>query len=422
MEAGGLVIVAVLIFGYAMVSRRLSTTPITGPILFATAGVVLGPLLLGVIEADLEDEAIKLLLEVTLALVLFNDATEVLPPVLRAELPIAGRLLGIGLPLTMFLGVVAAALILTDLSLPEAAIVGVLLAPTDAALGQAVVSNERVPARIRQALNIESGLNDGLAVPVFGLAIAAAEAELEGSASILVQFAVDLALAVALGAAIGFIGARLSLYATERGWISTAWRAVAPAALALCCFASADWLGASGFIAAFVGGVAFGSQIRGRFTEAAVFSDGAAHLLTMLSFFVFGAAILTPVIEEIEVAVVVYAMLSLTLIRIVPVVIALAGSRLGWQTVSYLAWFGPRGLASIVFAAIVVIDTDLPGADTIVMAMAVTVAASILVHGATAWAGSDAYGNWWQEKSSREPDMTESVPVRTPVRRIRMES
>jgi NhaP-type Na+/H+ or K+/H+ antiporter len=421
MSASGIAILAALTFGYAIASRRLSTTPVTGPMLFAVAGVILGPRLLGFVDADLSDGVIRVLLEVTLALVLFNDATEVPPSTLRDEVPIAGRLLGIGLPLTIVFGVVTAALLLTDLSLAEAAIVGVVLAPTDAALGQAVVGNERVPARIRHALTVESGLNDGLVVPVFGLAVAWAEVELESGGSILAEFAADLGIAVVVGATLGWVGGRVVVAASQRQWVGTTWRAVAPAALALCCFAAAEWLGASGFIAAFVGGVAFGAHTCDRFPEIVVFSDGAGHLMTMLSFFVFGAAILSPALDDLSVGIVVYAVLSLTVLRILPVAVSLVGSGLGRQTVSYLAWFGPRGLASIVFASILVIETDLPGAETISLVMAAAVTLSIALHGATAWLGSNAYADWWQAMEMVQPGMVEGGPVANPVRRSRLE-
>lgn len=420
MGASGFTVLALLVFGYGLIARRLRSTPLSGPMVFAAAGVLLGPVGLDLFDVAPEEEVIRILLEITLALVLFTDASQVGLRAVRDEVPIAGRLLGIGLPLTIVLGSAAAALILTELSLAEAAIVGVILAPTDAALGQAVVANERVPERIRHALTVESGLNDGLVVPIFGLAIAWAEAELEASARIFVEFGADLAIAAAVGIALGWIGGRVVVVASERRLMGPRWRAVAPAALAVACLTSAEGLGASGFIAAFVAGALFGTVTKGRYPDAVVFIDDSAHLLTMLSFFVFGAAILSPAIAEIGAGMLLYAALSLTVVRFFAVAAASIGSRVERPTVAYLAWFGPRGLASIVFATTVVIETDLPGAPIISLVMAATVTASIVLHGATAWLGSNAYADWWSAMGAGGADMVEAGPVRAPVWRGRL--
>lgn len=417
MESIGLAFLAALVFTYAVVSRRLARTPVSGPMVFVAAGLLMSERFFGWAPVGVETETIRFLLELTLALVLFTDATEVRLSELRRSVGIDGRLLLLGLPLCMVLGTFAAAVLLTDLSVWEAAAVGVLLAPTDAALGQAVVSNERVPQRIRQALNVESGLNDGLAVPVFALVLAAAEAEFTSRPSLVADIGVELVVAALVGGLLGALAGRVLVAASARGYVGPIWRAVAPAAVAVGCYAVADVFEASGFIAAFLGGIFFGRSTRIALPESGAFSDGAAHLLTMLSFFAFGAAMLGPRLGDLSIPLIVYALLSLTVVRLLPVLASLAGAGLALPTRLYIGWFGPRGLASIVFAATVVIDTNLPGSETIVSVMAVTVLASVVLHGATAWWGSNRYADWSRAMAAAAPEM---APVEHPVRRSRM--
>jgi len=419
-ETTGLIVLAGLVFLFAVFSKRLARTAITGPMLFVTAGLLLGPVGLDVVAADISDVTVQMLFELTLALVLFTDATEVSLRTLREEVPLAGRLLGIGMPLTMVLGGGVATVMFTDLSFWEGMLVGVILAPTDAALGQAVVSNRRVPERIRQALNVESGLNDGLALPIFALVLAIAQAEYTAGSGTIVKMVVDLGAAIAIGGAVGAFAGWLMRYASEHGWVGRTWRSIAPAAIALLCFGLADFTGASGFLAAFVGGVLFGFFTRKALPDIVVFSDGAAHLLTMLSFFVFGAMILAPRLGDLTWSVAVYAVASLTLIRLVPVAISMLGSNLEWESVVYLGWFGPRGLASIVFASIVFLEADLPGTELIILLMAATVGLSVYLHGATAWHGSNAYSDWAQRMGDEMEDMTEGGEVEHKVRRSRL--
>jgi len=420
-ESAAVVILAILVFLFAIFSGRLARSPVSGPMLFVTAGILLGSAGLSWVTTEVGDGIMQFVLEITLALVLFTDATDVSLRTLRDEVPLSSRLLGIGMPITMVVGGGLAAVLFTDLEFWEGMLVGVMLAPTDAALGQAVVANRRVPARIRQALTVESGLNDGLALPIFSVVLAIAEVEFEASPRIFIEIGVDLVIAIAAGVIVGYLAGVAMAFATERGWVGDAWRSIGPAAVAIGLFAATDLSGLSGFIAAFVGGIFFGHATRERVPGVAVFSEGAAHLLTMLSFFVFGAAIFGPIIGDLTWPIVGYALLSLTIIRMVPVALSLIGTDLEWRTVGYLGWFGPRGLASIVFMTILVLEAELPGKPTMVLVVAATVALSVYLHGATAWWGSNHYASWYESMGKEMEDMTESGAVSLEVRRSRLE-
>lgn len=395
--------VAACLLLYALVQKRLSTTPITGPILFMAAGMLASSQALGIIEGGIDVTlVVDVLFQLTLVLVLFTDASSLTFSSWRKDADYPARLLGIGLPLTIAVGTVFAVVLFTDLNVWEAAIIGAIIAPTDAALGQAVVSNPRVPERIRQALDVESGLNDGISLPFVLIFIALAEQAQDANA--LAIFAGEIGVAVAVGAGVGFIGGWALDRSTSAGWINTAWSNLAVISIALLAFIVADVSGGSGFIATFAAGLSYGHITR---TEIAPneFLAGTAGLgLIQISFLAFGALIVMPVFENFTWELAVMALLALTVARMVPVAISMIGTRLTLPTLLYMGWFGPRGLATIVFASLVVTQSDLAGIDTIVAAATATVAASVVLHGLTSFPGSEAYGNWYerQDKTSLE--------------------
>ena len=409
----GLVLVAGALFVYSVVSRRLSTTIFTGPIIFVSLGLLLGPEAAGWVELELNTGIIELLLEATLVLVLFSDAMSINTSRWRQEASVPGRLLGVGLPLTIAVGWFLAATIFGDLEFFEAALVGVILAPTDAALGQAVVSNPRVPERIRQGLNVESGLNDGIALPVFFVILEAARVE-EGDlafTTLLSEIGKEVALALAIGIAVGWLGSKAITYASRRDWLERASRRGSLAALAFAAYALADTVGGSGFIAAWVAGLVVGRYVCRAFPNVQDFVEEASHILTLLSFFVFGALVLAPALTDVTWEVALYAVLSLTLIRMVPVALSMLGEGMRPPSVAYLAWFGPRGLASIILVLIAAEDANLAGIGLIKLIMAITVGLSVFAHGVTAWWGSNAYADWYESHRKVHPDMMESEPM-----------
>jgi NhaP-type Na+/H+ or K+/H+ antiporter len=293
-------------------------------------------------------EAVFVVAELALMLLLFTDAARIDPRRLRGNvLPL--RLLGIGLPLTIGLGTVLALLLLSDLEPWECAIVAAILAPTDAALGQAVVSSPALPLRIRQALNVESGLNDGGSVPFLTLFIALAAAE-EGIEGGWLQFTLEqIGYGALIGAAVGAVGGTALRYAAQRGWTAPVFEQLALAALAVIAWLLADLPGGNGFIAAFVGGGAAGMTMGPLRERVLDFTEEEGELLNLAVFFIFGV-FAADVLGDVTWEVVAYAVLSLTLVRMLPVAVAVIGLGLRPATVAFLGWFGPRGLASIILA------------------------------------------------------------------------
>lgn len=405
--------IALCLLAFALVEKRLSTTPITGPIVFVGLGLLASGDAIGIIETD--DEAVvtvvNSLFQGTLALLLFTDASALHFRSWRRDASLPGRLLGIGLPLTIALTTVFAVVLFTDLSIWEAAIIGAITAPTDAALGQAVVSNPRVPERIRQGLDVESGLNDGISLPFLLIFIALAEEDAGGTGALL-TFAREIGVAAGVGILVGALGSALVVWAAKTGSMGTAWSNVAIISIALIAFIGADVLGGSGFIAAFVAGLAYGHTLRDRVKNTEILAEELGLALVQISFLVFGAIILPRALDGVTWQMVVMAVLALTVARIVPVAIATVGSHLDRVTVGYLGWFGPRGLATVVFAAEVLEEADVPGVDTITAVAVITVALSVLAHGLTAYPGSQAYADWYEAQQGK--DVAEAKPLHQP--------
>ena len=392
-----LAVVAVILLGFAAVSGRIEGTSITPAMCFTAAGLLVGVDALGLLDPSATGESVKLLAEATLTVVLFSDASRVDLRALRHELGVPARLLAIGLPLTILLGFLLALPILPGLAWPEALVLAVVLAPTDAALGQAVVTFPRLPSSIRQSLNVESGLNDGLCVPLFLVAVSIARAEEgavgNGHAARLVVEKIGYGalagiVAGALAAAVVLLGGRLRS-------VSGDWNQIVPVAGAALAFGSAEAVGGSGFIAAFVGGIVFGGIRRRRGGHVAdSLLEQSGDVLGGITFVVFGAVLLGPAIGDTTWRVALYAILSLTLVRMAPVAVSLLGTHARRPTVWFLGWFGPRGLASIVFALLVVEQGGLPGQRVLLTAVFVTVALSVLAHGISAAPLSRRYADW----------------------------
>jgi NhaP-type Na+/H+ or K+/H+ antiporter len=392
----GLATIAALLVLYATASGRLQALNVSGAMFFTTAGVLAGPVL-GLLDFHVESELVKRLAEITLTLVLFADAARISLRALRHEYAVPLRLLGIGLPLTILAGAIAGAVVVPGIGFAEALVLAVVLACTDAALGQAVVSDERIPSRIRQGLNVESGLNDGLCVPLFFIAIAFAEAD-TGAASDVA--AVELVLeeigyGLIGGAVAGVFGALALRYASDRRLIAPHWTQILTAASALLAAGIATGLGGSIFIAAFAGGFLFGALRHDAGGEVTYLVDEGGEVFNAVTFIVFGAIILGPALDDVTWQIVLYALISLTVVRSVPVALALLGTGARRPTVAFLGWFGPRGLASIVFAIILLDEADLPHLKTLLLAVTVTVALSVYAHGLTAGPLTERYVRWW---------------------------
>jgi sodium/hydrogen antiporter len=385
-----LAIIAGLVFAWGTLSARLERFDMTAPIVFTVAGVLLthGPLApLGITPST---EVVKVLAEATLALVLFSDASRVGLHQLRADLGLCLRLLGIGLPLSIGLGMLLA-FIVPGVTSWLALLVGAALAPTDAALGAGMMVNPAVPARIRRLINVESGLNDGIATPVVLVAIAGA-ASAEQAASTGPGGAVaELALGLLIGAVVGGGGGWLVKVARGRGWVTEGFAGAAVLALALCSYATSEALGGNGFIAAFTGGLAFAAA-GGPAAKLVPFVEETGTMLSLLAWLMFGVVAVVPALSSLTWQAVAYAALSLTVIRMLPVAVALAGTRLGRPAVLFVGWFGPRGLASVVFGLLALEDLGEPAAKPAVTVIACTVLLSVLAHGLSAGPLASRYG------------------------------
>lgn len=413
--------VGVLFFLYAAVSKRLSTTILTGPMLFVTVGLIIGSSGIDSLDVPANHEGITLLLEATLAIVLFSDATAINSSNWRKDTAIPGRLLSWGLPLTIIFGVAVAMVMFTELDLWAAGLIAVILVPTDAALGQAVISNKRVPQGIRQGLSVESGLNDGIALPILLVVLIVAEESADGGSlgSLLSFIGQEVLIAAAVGIAIGWIGGKILVNTARRDWVGAMWLQLGALALAIAAYGLALGLGGSGFVAVWLTGLLLGLMSRNELDDVSGFSETLGTGLTMTSFLVFGAVILGTALADLTWQIALYAVLSLTVIRMVPVALAMIGSGLHRVSVLYLGWFGPRGLASIIFAGLVVESSDLPNASLIVTVAMITVAMSVYAHGATSWIGSDSYADWWERHQASTSETTEEqsdVDVNLPQR------
>jgi sodium/hydrogen antiporter len=408
-----LAIVALTLLGVAAVSRRLSGTPITPTMVFVAVGLLVGPQVLGEIDLESSSATVRALAEATLALVLFCDASRIDLGLLRREVGVPVRLLGIGLPLTIALGAVAAAVVFDRLTVEEALILAIVLAPTDAALGQAVVTEPRVPGRVRQGLNVESGLNDGICVPLLFAAVALAdvESEISDGRSAVTLLLEEIGYGVVGGVLGGLVVAAIVIHAGRRDLIAGQWRQVIPGAGAALAYGTASALGGSGFIAAFVAGMTFRLALGRDPEQINDLSEQVGNVLNGVTFVLFGAILLGPAVGELSWKFVLYAVLSLTLVRMLPVAIAMLGTRARPPTLGFLGWFGPRGLASIVFAVIVVEESNLPHEHLIVLAIYLTVGLSVFAHGLTASPLARRYASWYERHPRDTAPPMESAPT-----------
>jgi NhaP-type Na+/H+ or K+/H+ antiporter len=388
----------VFVLVYSAVAGAVERTWISGPIVFTCFGLLIGPVGFDLLTWETDRETIRTLAELTLAMVLFTDAAGADMGVLKKTSGLPTRLLLIGLPLTIALGFGVAALLVDSLSLFAMAILATMLAPTDAALGKAVVTNEAVPDEVRQGLNVESGLNDGICVPILFvfLALALDKAGDEGPWTLALKLVVEeIGIGLAVGLVLTFLAVRLLKFARQRQWLTHTWIQIPVVALALSCFAVAQYLGGSGFIAAFSGGILFGildahlsREVREEFLLA---SEGTGDTLALITWVIFGSAVVGQAVGNFSWMILLYSVLSLTIIRMLPVFLSLAGSGIDTEGKLFIGWFGPRGLASIVFAVIVV-NSGLPDSGPLAMTVTCTIVLSIIGHGITANPWARAYG------------------------------
>jgi len=388
---GLLLLIAAVTFGFALVSNRFEKSLITSPMIFSAIGVcvaVFNPEMLSEIDGR---SVLEIVAELTLVVVLFTDASRIRLKLLFRQYRIPLRLLGVGLPLTVILGTLAAKIIVPEFSIWEAALLSAILAPTDAALGHAVVSSKRVPERIRQSLNVESGLNDGIVLPLVMLFAVLSSTGGDAEQNWLVYWILQVTLGPLVGIVVGFGGGYLLTLSRSAGWLNEHFRRLSGIALALLAWAGALHVGGNGFIAAFVAGMCisvFSDYIGEAMRD---FGEAEGQLLSLATFLLFGAVLIVPTFEAFTIGCLVYAILSLTLIRMLPVLLALRGIGLQTPTYWFVGWFGPRGLASLLFALLVVSKFELPHSETILSFSVATVLLSMMAHGLSAIPGAELY-------------------------------
>jgi NhaP-type Na+/H+ or K+/H+ antiporter len=404
----GLTIVAVAFTLYSLVASRLDRVSVTAPLVFVAVGVGVGPAISDALPGALGGETGRLLAELTLAILLFADASTVQLRDVRSDARLPARLLLIGLLLTIVVGTLAAKLLFPSQGWAMAALIAAILAPTDAALGLAVVTNRAVPVRIRRALNVESGLNDGIATPfvtLFLLVVAAEEAV--GAGDWAAEALRELGLAVMVAIVIGIAAGIAVAAARKSSWTTPLSEQLAVLSLALLSYAAAVTIGGNGFVAAFVGGILFGAATQGRLAEPTEFTENLALFASFLVWTLFGAFLVGPQIRDgLDGNAIVYALISLTVVRMAPVAVSLWGIRLRFDTLAFMGWFGPRGLASVVFLLIAIEELHgQPATATLAAAVTLTVLLSVVLHGLTAGPLASSYGRGIEAAGEGVPEL-----------------
>jgi NhaP-type Na+/H+ or K+/H+ antiporter len=415
METLGFVALLICILLAAAISRRVQNTIITLPMVYVTLGFILSNRALGIVVISPDNEIVRLVAELTLVLVLAMDASRIDLRILLRDFSLPLRLLGFGLPLTMLLGTLVGWLLFGPLGFWGAAILAVVLTPTDASLGQAVVSNPKVPVRIRQSLNIEGGLNDGLTMPFLLLAIAmanAVESPLGHISDWLLSAASQIVFGIVAGVVVGYLGIKFIERGYRSGWMSPEFHKISALVLALLAYGVAELMGGNGYVAAFCMGATVGNIGQNRSNKVLrEYVEIEVELLILLTFMIFGAVLLPPVLDQVNGTVVLYAVISLTLIRMIPVAISLIGTRVKPVTTLFLGWFGPRGVASILYTFTVVEVEDLAGVPLITTVVMITVLCSVFAHGLTAAPGARWYGQRMADEDRVETDSPEKGHV-----------
>ena len=419
--------IAIFVLSFGLISQRLKKSVLTPPMAYVVFGLLIGSPVLGLIqEAEITNKFIKGLTEITLTIVLFTDASRIQLKLLRQKYNLPLRLLGVGLPVTIILGTISAMLLFsTELNIWEAAALATVLAPTDAALGQAVVNSSRVPACIRQALNIESGLNDGICLPILLLFLSlAAESEQVNTAGYWLTFtSQQIIFGTAIGIGVGYFGSKLITKSVQHEWMTVSFEDLSILGLSILAYACAESIGGNGFIATFCAGLTLGSIATKPILQCLhEFGEAEGQLLTLLSFLLYGAVMILPSFSEATWQMWLYAIFSLTIVRMLGVAVATSGLKLQPDSVLFVGWFGPRGIASIVYGLLIVEKENfLEGSQLIFTVMVITVLISVFAHGLTAFPGA----NWYAKRISVKKDIhdrmsemmpVEEMPVRLPWR------
>ncbi len=387
-------VIAAVTLLYGLISGRVERSFLTPPMVFVIVGFTIGSAGAGWLRLSPEDPGIHLLAEITLIIVLFSDAARIDLGVLKHQMNVPARLLGIGLPLCILAGTLVARWLFPSFTFAEAALLAAILAPTDAALGLAVVASPIVPKAVRQSINVESGLNDGLALPavMFFAALACHElGTLDGWALYLTR---QIAFGALAGIGVGWLGGFLVARASRASWMTAGFVKLSGIAIALLAYGFAEQVHGNGFIAAFLAGAMLGNFHRSVCEPLEEYAELEGQLLTLVAFLLFGAVLLPEALPQMTGMTFLYAVLSLTVIRIVPALISLVGSPTGWGTRLFVGWFGPRGLASILFTLLILGEFHLEVRHEIASVVMATVLLSVYLHGLSARPGAAWIGRY----------------------------
>jgi len=382
-----IIIAAILMFGYGIFSKLADRSPISAPMVFVSAGILLSPLCFGLFSVSIHSEVVKILAEFTLIILLFTEASTISLRSLVKEYKIPTRLLTIGLPLTMALGICVGLLLFPSINGWAIAVMALILSPTDAALSQPVVNNQHIPHITRDAIAIESGLNDGIALPPILACIAALAATKMAGHGVghWIQFLfAQIFLGLIIGSLVGFCGGRIIIHAWKKQWINQTFIRLSSLALAILAYSLATALTGNGFIAAFCGGFVLGTQIKPIKHAVVEFGETEGQQLTLFVFLLFGLVLVPISAPRWSWNALIYSLLSLTFIRMIPVLICLIGSKLNFATKVFIGWFGPRGMASVLYLLMFVAMVGAGQYDEMLSVITLTVLISVFAHGLSA--------------------------------------
>lgn len=418
--------IAFFVLSLGLISGKLEKSVVTPPMAYVSFGLLISSSALGLIQGiEITNEIIKIVAEITLAILLFTDASRIQLKLLRQEYKLPLRLLGVGLPITIILGTILALLLFPNqLNLWSAAALATILSPTDAALGQAVVNSSRIPARIRQTINIESGLNDGICLPILLLFISLATQSENNTATYwLTLVSKQIFFGTAIALLIGYCGSKIIIKSLQHKWMTESFEDLSMVGLPILAYTGAEIIGGNGFIAAFGAGLVVGRVASDSILKCLHnFGEAEGQLLTLLSFLIYGAIMVIPSISEATWQMWLYGIASLTVTRMLGVAIATMNLNLQLDSILFIGWFGPRGIASIVYGLLIVEKNSLQGSQLMFTTMVVTVLMSVFTHGLTAFPGVHWYAKRLDDKQHlhhRMPEMTpvSEMPVRLPWRR-----
>ncbi len=394
-ENSAILIIVLVVLGYGYFSKLLYRFNISGPMVFAAIGIFLSPLGIGTGETHLDAGIVQITAEITLIIVLFSDASGLQLKNLKFEWNIPARLLFIGLPITIVLSALLAKEMFPAEMTTYLLLMALILAPTDAALGKAVVTDKKVPEKIRSSINVESGLNDGIVFPILiTVALMIVNGQTHAQDNQWITYIIkQITLGAIIGAMVGYLNAKLSSIVFQKNWMEKSYKNLIPIALAILSYYVAEHFGGNGYIAAFFSGLLVGNYNEELREHIEDFAESEGELLILISFLVFGVVFIPATIAFWNTTVLIYAVMSLTLLRMVPVAISLIGLRLGLPTILFIGWFGPRGIASILYVLIVVHKIGpIKGHETIYAVITVTILLSIILHGLSAQPLARLYG------------------------------